>query len=312
VPLLAHAPAALAAALVVTTLAGCSAAPAADGASPASTASTPATPASPSTAAAAEAEFSALEERYDARLGLFAVDTGTGRTLGHRADERFAFASTGKALAAGALLARTSDADLDAVVTWRAGDVVAHSPVTGEHVEDGLPLREVARAAVTVSDNTAANVVLARLGGPAGLQQDLRALGDATTTVASGEPAVNDVDPGELADTSTPAAMAGSLRAYATGTALSPDDRAQLVDWLRAGTTGDDQVRAGVPQGWVVGDKTGHAGRYGNQGDVAVVWPPGGRAPWVLAVLTDRAAVDAPSDPALLADATRVVVQQFG
>lgn len=301
-------------ALLALLLAGCStSAPAAgDGSPPVPPATTLPDATASSDAAAAEAEFARLEERYDARLGLFAVDTGTGRTLGHRADERFAFASTYKALAAGALLARTSDADLDAVVTWRAGDLVAHSPVTGEHVEDGLPLRDLARAAVTVSDNTAANLLLARLGGPAGLQQELRGLGDEVTTVDSGEPAVNDVEPGDLADTSTPAAMAGSLRAYATGTALAPEDRAQLVAWLRAGTTGDDLVRAGVPQGWVVGDKSGHAGRYGNQGDVAVVWPPGGRAPWVLAVLTDRAAVDAPSEAALLAEATRVVVQRLG
>jgi len=304
---------AIAAALVLTALAGCSAGSAAYP----TTATTapgrsPATTATPSVGDdTAQVQFARLEEQADARLGLFAVDTGTSRTLAHRADERFAFASTYKALAAGALLARTSDADLDAVVTWHEGDLVAHSPVTAQHVRDGLPLREVAQAAVTVSDNTAADVVLARLGGPAGLQGDLRALGDATTTIASGEPEVNDVDPGDVADTSTPAALAGSLRAYATGTVLAPDDRDQLVQWLRTASTGDDQVRAGVPQGWVVGDKTGHTGRYGHQADIAVVWPPGGRAPWVLAVLSDRAALDAPADPALLAAATRVVVAQW-
>ena len=264
------------------------------------------------TPAAAEARFAQLEDEFDARLGLFAVDTGSGRTLAHRAGERFGFASTYKAFAAAAVLAETTDAELDAVVTWSADEVVDHSPVTGEHVGSGLPLREVAQAAITVSDNTAANVLLERLGGPAGLEEDLRALGDTATEVENGEPAVNDIVPGDPADTSTPEAMAGTLRAYAVGGALDDADRERFAAWLRANTTGDEQIRAGVPDGWVVGDKTGHAGVYGNQNDIGVIWPPGGRAPWVLAVLTDRASVDAESDNALLAEATRVVVEHLG
>ena len=260
---------------------------------------------------AAAGEFAQLEQRFDARLGLFAVDTGSGRTLAHRADERFAFASTFKALAAAAVLERTSDAELDAVVTWEAGDLVAHSPVTEDHVGTGLPLRAVAEAAVTVSDNTAANLLLDHLGGPGALEEDLRALGDTATEVDDREPEVNGYAPGQVRNTSTPRAMATSLRACAVGDALQAGDREQLVRWLRANTTGDGQVRAGVPAGWVVGDKTGRAGVHGNQNDIAVVWPPG-RAPWVLALLTDRAGVDDEPDEALLAEATRVVVQRLG
>ncbi|WP_432491293.1 class A beta-lactamase [Kineococcus gypseus] len=265
-------------------------------------------PGGPSAEDAAAAEFEELERRFDARLGLFAVDTGSGRALAHRADERFGFASTLKALAAGALLQRTSDAELDEVVTWSAGELVPHSPVTERHAGSGLPLREVARAAVTVSDNTAANVVLERLGGPARLEADLRALGDATTEVVDAEPELNDVAPGEVENTTSPRAVAASLRAYALDGALAAGDREQLVKWLRGNTTGDELVRAGVPAGWVVGDKTGRAGVHGSLNDVAVLWPPGGRAPWVLAVLSDRADVDAEPDPALVAAATRVVV----
>ena len=260
---------------------------------------------------AAQARFAQLEERFDARLGLFALDTGSGRTVEHRADERFAFASTYKALAAAAVLDRTTDAELDAVVTWGAGDLVEHSPVTEDHVGTGLPLREVAQAAITVSDNTAANLLLEHLGGPQALEADLRALGDSATEVENGEPEVNDHAPGEVQDTSTPRAMATSLQAYAVGEALEAGDREQLVQWLQANTTGDEQVRAGVPAGWLVGDKTGHAGVYGNQNDIAVIWPAGDRAPWVLALLTDRAGVDDESDNALLAEATEVVVQQL-
>ncbi|NAZ75956.1 class A beta-lactamase [Kineococcus sp. T13] len=276
-----------------------------------STATPTGTPAATGTGEAAE-RFAQLEQRFDARLGLFAVDTGSGEVVTHRADERFAFASTYKALAAAAVLDRTTDAELDGVVTWEAGDLVDHSPVTGDHVATGLPLRAVAEAAITVSDNTAANLLLERLGGPQALEQELRALGDGATEVDSTEPEVNDHVPGETQDTSTPRAMATSLRAYAVGDALEAGDREQLVEWLRANTTGGEQVRAGVPAGWVVGDKTGHAGVYGNQNDIAVVWPAGDRAPWVLTVLTDRTGVDDESDDALLAEATRVVVQQLG
>ncbi|PRY12531.1 class A beta-lactamase [Kineococcus rhizosphaerae] len=298
----------------VLVLAGCTSTPADD--TPAGSSGSPgvsagASPSASPADAAVQARFAQLEESFDARLGVFAVDTGSGRTVVHRGDERFGFASTYKALAAGALLERTGDAELDAVVTWTADEVVAHSPVTGQHTASGLPLRQVAEAAVTVSDNTAANVVLAHLGGPAGLEEDLRALGDDTTEVEHTEPDVNDITPGDPADTSTPRAMATTLQAYATGDVLAPAGRDQLVRWLQAGTTGGGQIRAGVPAGWVVGDKTGHAGVYGNQNDIGVVWPTGGRAPWVLAILTDRADVDATSDEALLARATEVVVDEL-
>ncbi|WP_432548837.1 class A beta-lactamase [Kineococcus sp. SYSU DK004] len=308
--------AALAPAALVLVLTGCSAtapesAPTTSRPAPTSSPA-PTTSADDGQAAAAQARFAALEEEFDARLGLFALDTGSGRVLAHRADERFAFASTFKALAAGAVLAATTEEELDAVVTWDEQDLVPHSPVTGQRTRDGLPLRDVARAAVTVSDNTAANLLLERVGGPAGLEADLRALGDATTEVEDVEPAVNDVAPGQVANTSTPRALAQALRAYALGDALDDGDRAQLLEWLRANETGDEMVRAGVPDGWGVGDKTGRSGAYGNLNDVAVVQPPDGRAPWVLAVLTDRADVDAEPDPALVARAARVVVDHLG
>jgi beta-lactamase class A len=250
--------------------------------------------------------FAALEQEFGARLGVFALDTGTGRTLEHRADERFAVASTYKVLAAAAVL--DSGADLDRVVTYPAADLVAYSPVTGDHVGTGMTLGDLAEAAITVIDNTAGNLLLDELGGPAGLERELRALGDDVTQADREEPGVNDVRPGDDRDTTSPRAFGRDLQAYALGDALEPDDRAQLVEWLQRTTTGDDQIRAGVPAGWVVGDKTGHAGVYGNQNDVAVIWPADGRAPWVLVVFSDRPEPDAESDDALIARAAGLVV----
>ncbi|MEW9264956.1 class A beta-lactamase [Kineococcus endophyticus] len=275
-------------------LAGCS-----EPAPPTSSAPAPA-----SSSSAPAPDFAALEQQSGARLGVFAVDTGSGRTVAHRADERFAFASTYKALAAAAVLDSGADLATQVPVT----DLVDYSPVTQEHVGGTLSLGEVAEAAVTVSDNTAGNLLFDQLGGPAGFEADLRALGDTVTESARTEPGLNGWNPGEVDDTSSPRAFATDLQAYAVGDALDAADRDVFTGWLRGNTTGAEQIRAGVPAGWVVGDKTGHAGRYGNQNDVGVVWPSGGRAPWVVVVFSDKPGLDDESDPALVARATGLVV----
>ncbi|MEU7758818.1 MULTISPECIES: class A beta-lactamase [Micromonospora] len=254
----------------------------------------------------APAELAALERRFGARVGVFALDTGTGRTLAHRADERFAYASTCKALAAGAMLAATTDTDRDRVVRYRRADLVAHSPVTERHVETGMTLRDAAEAAVRYSDNTAGNLLFDALGGPAGFAQALREVGDSVTRPARTEPELNAATPGDERDTSTPRALAGSLRAYTLGEALRPADRDLLLGWMRASTTGSGLVRAGVPAGWQVADKSGTGG-YGTRNDIAVVWPPD-RAPIVLAVMTSRDGRDAKPDDALVAQAARATV----
>lgn len=255
---------------------------------------------------AADQEFRRLEEQFGARLGIYAVDTGAGRTVEYRADERFAYASTWKALAAAEVLDGTTDAQLDRVVRYSARDLVAHSPITEKHVGEGMSLRALADAAVRYSDNTAGNLLLRHLGGPAGFESKLRALGDTVTDAARYETALNEGTPGDRRDTSTARALAGDLRAYTVGVALEPADRDVLIGWLRGNTTGAALVRAGVPAGWVVGDKTGTGG-YGTRNDIAVIWPPD-RAPIVLAVLSSRDRKDASPDDSLIAQATRVVV----
>lgn len=273
--------------------------------------STPATVGAPTagpsaSAAAVDRALEELELEFDARLGVYGVDTGSGRAVEHRADERFAYASTFKALAAAAVLDQTSAAELDEVVRYTSADLVTYSPVTEQQVDTGMTLRDLADAAVRYSDNTAANLLLRRLGGPAGLEEALRGVGDQVTQVDRIETDLNEAVPGDDRDTSTPRALASDLQAYAVGDALSEEDRLLLTDWLRRNTTGDELIRAGVPAGWEVGDKTG-AGGYGTRNDIAVVWPPG-RAPIVLAVLSSREAQDAEYDDALIARATEVVL----
>ncbi|WP_199736488.1 class A beta-lactamase [Micromonospora sp. HM5-17] len=258
------------------------------------------------TTPATSPEFGRLESRFDARLGVYAVDTGTGRTVEYRADERFGYASTFKALAAAALLDATTSAELDRVVRYTEADLLAHAPITRQRVRTGMTLRELAEAAVRYSDNTAANLILDRLGGPDGFERALRDLGDRVTNPERREPGLNDVRPGDTRDTSSPRALATDLRAYVLGDALAAEDRDLLVDWLRRNTTGDRLIRAGVPAGWTVGDKTG-SGSYGTRNDIAVVWPPDG-APIVLAVMSRRDERHATYDDALIAAATRAVI----
>ncbi|KDN19620.1 class A beta-lactamase [Amycolatopsis rifamycinica] len=258
---------------------------------------------------APQPDFAPLERGFDARLGVYAIDTGSGREIAHRADERFGYASTHKAFSAAAVLQRTSREGLAKVLTYRRADLQQNSPVTEKHVGTGIPLRDAIDAALRYSDNTAANLLFDQLGGPPGLAAALRAIGDTTTHVDRTEPALNDFAPGDIRDTSTPRAMAGTLRAFALGDALPPEKRTLYTDMMRANTTGATVIRAGTPAGWAVADKTG-TGDYATRNDIAVVWPPG-RAPIVLAIMSSRRAEDAGHDDRLLAQAAKLTFDAF-
>ncbi|MFI7588766.1 class A beta-lactamase [Spongisporangium articulatum] len=248
--------------------------------------------------------FADLEQKHDARLGVYAVNTASGVDLAYRADERFAYCSTLKSLLAGLVLQR-ADLPLDRRLRYRRADLVDYSPVTEKRVRTGLTVRETLDAALRFSDNTAANLLFDQLGGPAAVQAGLRAIGDDVTHVDRRETELNEARPGDIRDTTTPRALAASLRAFAVDDALPADRRALLNDWMARNTTGDALIRAGAPEGWRVEDKTG-AGRYGTRNDVAVLRPPSG-APVVLAVMTRKPDADAGYDDALVAAAARLV-----
>ncbi|WP_036497199.1 class A beta-lactamase [Nocardia aobensis] len=251
-------------------------------------------------------EFRDLEARLHGRLGVYALDTGTGRAVEYRPDERFPYCSTFKALAAGALLSTLPPAELDRRVTYTRADLVPNSPVTEQHVDQGMTVREIMDAAVRFSDNTAGNLMFAELGGPQGLQQRLRAVGDTTTRMDRTETTLNEALPGDERDTSTPRALAADLLHYVLDPSVAADDRDVLTGLLRANTTGAALIRAGVPAGWQVGDKTG-GGDYGTRNDIAVAWPPG-RAPIVLTILSTRDRPDAEYDNAAIARAATIAI----
>ncbi|NBE53239.1 class A beta-lactamase [Streptomyces boluensis] len=256
--------------------------------------------------AAYSRELKALERKFDARLGVYAIDTGTGREVAYNDKERFLFASTFKALAAAAVLDKHSDRDMERVVTYDKSDLVENSPVAEKHVDSGMTLNELCDAAVRYSDNTAANLLFEDLGGPRALDATLAGLGDDVTRMERIEPDLSDWEPGNDRDTSSPRALAADLRAYVLGDALDRGDRDRLTKWLRTNTTGGALIRAGMPKGWTVGDKTGMGNNYGIRNDIAVVWRPDA-APLVVAVLTNRHKPGDKHDDKLIADAAEVV-----
>ncbi|NEC22465.1 class A beta-lactamase [Streptomyces parvus] len=254
--------------------------------------------------------FKKLEREFDARLGVYAIDTGTGREVTHNDRARFAYHSTFKALQAAVVLSTYSLDGMDKRVTYTREDLVAHSPVTEKHVDTGMTLKELCDASVRYSDNAAANLLFDHVGGPKGLDASLEKLGDDVTRMDREEPELSNWVPGEKRDTSTPRALAEDLRAFVLGKALGAPERAQLTTWLRTNTTGDAVIRAGVPKNWVVGDKTGTGNYYGARNDIAVVWPPDS-APIVIAVLSHRGTKDAEPDDRLIAEAASVVVDSL-
>jgi beta-lactamase class A len=260
--------------------------------------------------AVAVARLSELERRFDARLGLYAVHTGTGRELAHRADERFALCSTFKVLAAAAMLERTPPEHLQDRVRYRESDLVVNSPVTTQHVAEGLTISELCDAAIRYSDNTAGNLLLDDIGGPAAVTEYARSLGDGTTRLDRREPELNSAIPDDDRDTTSPRAIAADFRELVLGTRLDDADRAMLTNWLLGNTTGGTRIRAGLPTDWRVGDKTG-GGSYGTANDVAIAWPTGS-APIVLAILSTRpSSAEAQADNALIAQAAAIAADEL-
>ena len=269
--------------------------------------------------AAAESAFSALdaaigkiEAESGGRLGVAVLNTGTGALAGHRIDERFPMCSTFKTLAAAAILARV-DAGKEQLarrIAVEQKDILSYAPITKQHVGQDMTVAEHCEAAVTLSDNTAANLLLASLGGPSAITAYARSLGDDVTRLDRIEPELNEATPGDLRDTTTPAAMAKNLKLLATGTALSAASRDQLITWLVGCKTGDAKLRAGLPKSWRVGDKTG-SGDHGSSNDAAVIWPNGEPPVIVTSYLTEPAAPDDKRNAAPAA-VGRAVAAAFG
>lgn len=248
------------------------------------------------------AAFARIEASHKGRLGVSVLDTGTGEQAGHRVAERFPLGSTYKLLAAAAVLARVDAGQdrLDSIVHYTRDQLVAYSPITEAHAGYGMSLDALCDAAITYSDNTAGNLLLDALGGPAQLTAYLRGIGDTLTRLDRTEPAVNEALPGDPRDTTSPAAMLADIKALTDGTALSRTSSQRLQGWLMRNTTGGRRLRATLPPAWIAGEKTGTAD-HGTSNDVGLLWPPAGAAPVLVAAFITEGPSDAGQRDAVLA-----------
>lgn len=223
-----------------------------------------------------------LESRVGGRLGVAFFDPATGRQIDHRGSERFGLASTFKLALAGVILrqADQNNLALDTMLPISEADLAGHSPVVRENLAKGqMSIEDLARATQTTSDNAAANILLRHIGGPAVFTAQLRTLGDTTTRLDRYEPDMMKVNATEVRDTTTPDAMAKTLGKMLTSTWLLPASRTKLIDWMVETRTGMKRIRAGLPEGWRAGDKTGTGmGEAGDipdrYNDIAIIWPP--------------------------------------
>ena len=253
-----------------------------------------------------------VEERTGARIGVAALDTGSGKRFDYRSEERFPMCSTFKFLVAAAVLKRVDEKQdqLDRFIRYGAKDILEYAPVTKAHLEDGgMTLGALCAAAIEQSDNTAGNLLLDAIEGPAGLTNFARNLGDNVTRLDRKEPESNSAIPGDERDTTAPAAMCADMQRVLLGKVLSESSQHQLEDWLQHNETGALMIRAGVPKTWTVGDKTGRSAN-GATNDVAII-RPSGRAPILVAIYSIGSSAPADDRVAVIAETAQVVVESL-
>lgn len=267
----------------------------------------------------AVAALEALEKQTGGRLGVALLNTANGALAGHRMEERFAMCSTFKLPLAALVLRQIDQGHLQARqwVPYTSADIVAHAPVARAQLSrGGMTVLAAAEAAQTTSDNTAANLLLGLLGGPAGFTAQWREAGDSVTRLDRLEPQMNLVLPGDPRDTTTPAAMAQAMAKWLTGDLLAPASKALLIQWMVATRTGSKRLRAGLPRAWRAGDKTGTAmaeGMTDRYNDVAIAWPAAGSAPVFISAYFETAVSHGgqmrDQDQAVLAEVGRIAAR---
>ena len=255
-------------------------------------------------------DLAKLESSSGGRIGLLAINTANNTIVQYRANERFPMCSSSKVMAVAAMLKQSmKDSHLlqkRIVYTQKEVDASGYAPETSKHIADGMTIDALCAAAMTQSDNLAMNLLLQQLGGPAAVTRFARSIGDTTFRLDRIEPKLNTAISGDLRDTTTPAAMGYSLQRLVLGDVLHFRQRQQLLSWLKNNKTGDARIRAGVPRGWLVGDKTG-TGSYGTTNDIAIIWPPK-QAPIIVVIYFTQYKENAVPRDDIIASVTRLLL----
>lgn len=257
-------------------------------------------------------ELAALESSSGGRIGISAINIANNSRIEYRGEERFPVCSTAKLMVVSAILKRSmiNSHFLEQKVIYKKTDLAAgYSPITKKHLIDGMTISELCEAAIAYSDSTAMNILVKKLGGPKEITSFARSIGNNTFRLDRLEPKLNSAIPGDLRDTSTPAAMERSLQLLAFDKILAVPQQIKLKKWLKSNTTGNLRIRAGLPKDWIVGDKTG-SGKYGTTNDIGIIWPPK-CSPIIIAIyFTQTKKAAAPRDD-VIATTTRIILDYF-
>lgn len=247
-----------------------------------------------------EKELAKLEAQSGGRLGISAINTGNNQDIHYHAKERFPLQSTFKVIGVSAVLKKsmTDNHLFQEKITYSSQDLVYWSPITKQHLADGMTIAELCAAAIMYSDGTAINLLMTKLGGPQAVTSFARSIGDNAFQLTNDNA------------TSTPQAMQKNLQRLLLTDDLGLSQRQQLQDWLKNNTTGKLRIRAGVPKSWVVGDKTGTGLDYGTTNDIAILWPPN-CPPIIMAIYFTQPKKNAKPRPEIIASAAHIVVNEL-
>ena len=259
-----------------------------------------------------QAEFAKLEALSGGRIGISAINTRNNQRIQYRAKEHFPMGCTSKVMGVAAILkmSMTNKRLLQEKIIYRKKDLTNWNPITEKHLADGMTISELCAAAISYSDNTAMNLLAKKLGGPQGLNAFARSIGDDHFRLDHLWPEEALASPDSLDDSTTPAAMQQSLQKLGLGDMLALPQREKLLTWLKNNVTGDARIRAGVPNGWIVGDKTGTGFHYGTTNDIAIIWPPK-CSPLVVAIFYSSNKKEAKKREDIIASATHILVNAY-
>jgi beta-lactamase class A len=268
----------------------------------------------PTSSTSVQQQLVDLEASSGGHLGVAAINTANNQRIDYHAEERFPFCSTFKVMVVGGILKQsmTDRHFLSQQIFYTQQEVErsGYAPITKNHLATGMTISELCAAALCYSDNNAANLLIKQLGGLGAVTAFARSIGDASFRLDRQEPELNSGVPGDLRDTSTPAAMAKSLQNLALGNALGVPQHQQLLTWMKNNTTGEKRIRAGVPKGWSVAEKTG-SGAYGITNDIGIIWPPGS-APIIVAIyFSTQDQKDNTHHDDIIAAATRILINRL-
>ncbi|PHK49419.1 class A beta-lactamase [Staphylococcus edaphicus] len=252
-----------------------------------------------------------IEHEYDTTVGVYGINTENGKEYKHNANERFAFASTYKAIASGILLNNYSQVDLNKKVQINQADIVANSPVTEQHIGKTMSLKALIKASMLKSDNTANNKIIEELGGATGLKHELELLGDYVSAPQRLEPELNYFDPHSTADTTTPQAAATTLKHILTSNENNKSNVALLKQTMIENETGDTLIKAGVPKSYTVGDKSGQGLTYATRNDLAFIYPKNQTKPIILAIYSKQDQKDGKPNDKVISDSAKAVIKHL-